>query len=85
MDKDFLKEKINSIRSEMNYFWTGILVTFGGAASFCTMEYKNTFTFIFIITGFTMSAIFINAFITRRIELIDILKKLEMEGKNEPV
>ncbi|MBO6086766.1 hypothetical protein J6P92_00265 [bacterium] len=65
----------------MNYFWTGILVTFGGAAGFCSMEYKNIFTIIFIVAGFAFGLLFINSFIIRRNELIDNLKKIEKEDK----
>lgn len=83
MDKDYLKEKLNSLRTEMNHLWTGILVTFGGAIGFCTIERINIIIGIFIISGFIMGILFINAYIIRRIDLIKTIKHLKMEVNNE--
>lgn len=81
MDKDLLKEKLNSIRCEMNYLWTGVIVTFGGAFSFSVFNTKSVWLYICMVAGMIMGIIFLNAFIIRRIELKNIIDTLDKEGK----
>lgn len=81
MDKDYLKEKLNSIRSEMNHLWTGILVTFGGTIGFITVENKTLLTYFFIILGAIFGLLFLNAYITRRIELQNNISNIKKEGR----
>ena len=81
MDRDLLKEKLNSIRCEMNYLWTGVIVTFGGVFSFTVFTIKTTWLYICIILGLIMGVLFLNAFIIRRIELKNIIDKLDKEGE----
>ena len=79
MDKDYLKEKLNSIRCEMNYLWTGELVTFGGAFSFSIIENKNIWIYFCIAAGIIIGLLFLNAFTIRRIEIKDIISELKKE------
>lgn len=81
MDKDYLKEKLSSIRCEMNYLWTGVLVTFGGAFSFSIFENRTLWLYICMTAGVIMGLLFLNAFITRRIEIKNILKLIQKEDK----
>ena len=81
MDKDYLKEKLGAIKCEMNYLWTGVLVTFGGAFSFSILNTKTVWLFICIISGIVMGFLFLNAFITRRIELKNTINLLQKEEK----
>lgn len=80
MDKDYLKEKLNSLRTEMNHLWTGMFITVGGAIGFCTVERINLLIGIFIVLGFIMGTLFLNDYMIRRTELKDIIKILQKGG-----
>jgi len=41
MNDKYLKTKTTALTTEMNHFWTGILVTFGGVIGFTTLQSKN--------------------------------------------
>ena len=81
MDENYLKEKLNSIRSEMNHLWTGMLVTFGGAIGFMTVENMTILKLVFILLGIFMGILFINAYMIRRTELKNIIKLIKKEDK----
>ena len=79
MNDNYLKEKANSIRNEMNHLWTAMLVTGGGAIGFAIFEYKNFLIYLFLVLGIIMTLLFVNAYINRRIELRNILVILKKE------
>lgn len=41
MDTDYLKEKANCLRNEMNHLWTGMFITSGGAVGFLILQEKK--------------------------------------------
>ena len=77
MDENYLKEKLNSIHTEMNHLWTGMLVTFGGMVGFIVFENKTIYSNSFVVLGAVLGLLFLNAYIVRRIELKDILKQIK--------
>ena len=79
MEENYIKEKANSLRNEMNRLWTAMLVTAGGAIGFSVFEYKNFLVYLFIISGIIMTILFINAYMNRRNELQNILTILNKE------
>lgn len=81
MYKDYLKEKLNSLRTEMNHLWTGILITFGGTIGFITVENKTFLTYFFITLGAIFGLLFLNAYITRRIELQSNISNIKKEDR----
>ena len=81
MNENYLKEKLNSIRYEMNYLWTGVLVTIGGTISFSIIENKTIWLYGCMISGLIMGLLFFNAFMIRRAEIKNIITILKQEGK----
>ena len=75
MDTDYLKEKANCLRNEMNHLWTGMFITSGGAVGFLILQEKNIWIYSFIVTGFLLASVFLNAYMARRIELFKVLNK----------
>ena len=76
MGRDYIKEKANSLRNEMNHLWTAMLVTCGVTIGFLFFESKNSGIAFFIILGLIMTILFVNAYFNRRIELREVLKEL---------
>lgn len=81
MDENYCSEKFNSIRNEMSHIWGAIFVTGGGVATIFSVSnwtYQNIFLFI---VGFIMTVMFVNAYIIRKLELMDMLKKIKKGEK----
>lgn len=78
MDNDYLVEKIGAVKNEMSHIWGGIFVTGGGSITLMFTE-ANIFKWVFIAVGIMLTILFINAYITKRIELINFLKELKEE------
>lgn len=74
-EKEYLVEKLNSIRNEMSHLWGAAFLMGGGAITLFTTGYSNE-KLIFIISGVFFSLIFANAYMIRRDEVKDILKIL---------
>lgn len=81
MNADYLKEKANCLRNEMNHLWTGMFITSGGAVGFSVLQEKDIWIYCFIVAGFFLASVFLNAYMLRRIELLKILDKLN-NGEN---
>jgi len=80
MSNDYTLEKLSSIRSEMSHFWGGIFITGGGASTIISTSLNDTKVVIATL-GVIMMLVFINAYIIRRTELLDILQELKKENK----
>lgn len=76
MDTSYLREKANCLRNEMNHIWGAIFIMGGGAIGFSVLQEKNMWIYAFIVTGFFLASVFLNAYMARRIELFKILNKL---------
>lgn len=84
MEENYLKEKANCLRNEMNHVWTGMLVTGGGVIGFLIMQEKNLTIYILMVMGFLLALLFLNAYIIRRLELSETITNLRKErGNNE--
>ena len=81
MDTDYLKEKANCLRNEMNHLWTGTFITCGGAVGFSVFEQKSFLISLYIITGIFLTTLFINGYMIRRTQLTQIVKELKERGK----
>lgn len=77
MDKDYLMEKLSALRNEMSHLWGGIFVTGGGASTIILAASKSLTQIIFCIIGFSLMLIFLNAYLSKRIAIEDILNKLK--------
>ena len=77
MEESYLKEKANSIRNEMNQVWGAAFITGGGAFGLSIVENKTTWIIFLIILGIIWAIIFINAYMVRRNQLIEIVKLLQ--------
>lgn len=81
MNNDYTLEKLNSIRNEMSHFWGGIFITGGGAFTIISTASLNSTKVIITILGVIMMLVFINAYIMRRTELLNILQELKQENE----
>lgn len=79
MDNDYLVEKIGAIKNEMSHIWGGVFVTGGGSITLATTG-LNPLKWTFIILGVLLTILFINAYITKRIELMSSLKELKEDN-----
>lgn len=79
-EKEYLTEKLNSIRNEMSHLWGAVFVTGGGAITLFTTGYRNE-KVVFIILGLIFALIFLNAYIVRRDEVKDILDRIKRGGQ----
>lgn len=79
MDDDYSTEKFNSIRNEMSHIWGGIFVTGGGAITIVLTMALNPLQITFSVLGFWLAITLLNAYITRRLELLTILNELQKE------
>ena len=77
MDENYLKEKANSIRTEMNHLWGAIFITGGGSFGLSVVEQKTPWIFFLIFLGIVWALIFINAYMIRRKELVNIIDNLK--------
>jgi len=60
MEQEYLKEKANCLRNEMNHLWGAIFITAGGAVGFTIIEHRTILITIYIILGIFLSIIFLN-------------------------
>ena len=74
-EKEYLIETLNSLRNEMSHLWGAVFVTCGGAITLFTTGYRSE-KLMFIILGLVLAIMFINAYMIRRDEVKDILKKI---------
>lgn len=80
-EKEYLTEKLNSIRNEMSHIWGGIFVIGGGTFTLgLTTSYKDE-KIILVLLGIFMTILFINAYMIRRDEIKDILKEIKKGGQ----
>ena len=77
MEENYLKEKANCLRNEMNHIWGAIFIMGGGALGFSIVEEKSTLIYFYIIAGFFWALIFFNSYFVKRTELTKILEKLK--------
>lgn len=82
MNENYLKEKANCLRNEMNHLWGGMFITGGGAIGFIIIHEKTFLIYFLMLMGFLLTLIFLNAYIVRRFELTGILHTLQNEGEN---
>ncbi len=82
MEENYLKEKANCLRNEMNHLWTGMIVTAGGATGFLIMQDKNLMIYSLMFIGFLLTLVFLNAYLIRRSQLSIILNTLQSEREN---
>ena len=80
MDKDYLTEKLNSLRNEMSHIWGGVFVIGGGAITILLTSSRSTLQVIFCIIGFLLAALFVNAYLAKRVNLVNTLNELK-DGK----
>ena len=77
MNNNYLTEKANCLRNEMNHLWGAMFITGGGAIGFAVIETKNLWIYCFMILGALMAIVFLNAYMTRRIELMQIVNEIK--------
>ncbi len=83
MDENYLKEKANCLRNEMNHLWGAMFITGGGAIGFICIEEKNMLIYTFIVLGILFSILFLNAYMLRRHDISKILLTIkQQERKN---
>ena len=78
--KEYLTETLNSLRNEMSHLWGAVFVTGGGAITLLTTGYKSE-KVIFIVFGLIFALIFMNAYMVRRNEVVDILNRIKRGGQ----
>lgn len=83
MDKDYLTEKLNSIRNEMSHIWGGIFVLGGGVATLLSVAHWTTTNIILCLIGILLTVIFTNAYMIRKDELMNMLSEFNEENNNE--
>lgn len=81
MNADYLKEKANCLRNEMNHLWTGTFITCGGAIGFSVLEQKSLLVCIYMVMGLFLTILFINGYMIRRTQLTQIVKILKEKGE----
>lgn len=64
-EKEYLVEKLNSIRNEMSHLWGAIFVIGGGTFTFAVTE-MTTLKTIFIALGIPLAILFINAYFFKK-------------------
>lgn len=79
MNSEYLVEKIGAVKNEMSHIWGGVFVTGGGSITLATTG-LNALKWTFIILGVLLTILFINAYITKRIELMSFLKELKEDN-----
>ena len=79
MSKECLVEKIGATKNEMSHLWGGIFVMGGGTITFIFSE-LNILKWVVIILGAFFTIFFLNIYVIRKQELMNLLEKLE-EGK----
>lgn len=80
-EKEYLAEKLNSIRNEMSHCWGAVFVIGGGTFTMgLTTSYKDG-KIILVLLGALMTIMFINAYMIRRDEIKDILKEMKKGGQ----
>lgn len=77
MGKDYLKEKVNSLRNEMNHVWGASFIMGSGTFGLSILENKTVWIITLIILGAIWTIIFINAYMIRRNQLIDLIELLK--------
>ncbi len=80
MNENYLKEKANSLRNEMNHLWGAIFITGGGSVGFSIFEEKTLLIYAFLILGIFWTIVFVNAYFVKRIELMKIIEKFKNGG-----
>ena len=80
MNNNYLTEKANCLRNEMNHLWGAMFITGGGAIGFSIVEVKTFLIYFYIILGFFWTIVFFNAYFVKRTELSKILGRLK-EGE----
>lgn len=80
MEKEYIKEKIGLLKTEMNLLWSSVFVTFGGSLALL-LSGKIFWHFLIAAIGFLLTLVFANAFIIKRVEVISLINYLEGEKK----
>lgn len=83
MEENYLKEKANCLRNEMNHLWTGMFITGAGTVGFIIMHEKTFLVYFLMLIGFLLTLTFLNAYMVRRSELSRILHTLQNEREND--
>ena len=68
--------KLNMIAKEMDHLWNGMFIVGGGAVAFLVYE-PNNLRLIFGYTGILIFFLFLNAYLTKRIILTELIRKME--------
>ena len=76
MERDYLKEKANCLRNEMNHLWGAVFVTGGGSVGFSLISGKTLLSSMYLYLGILFSLIFLNAYIVRRTQLIQLVRDI---------
>jgi len=81
MDRDYLMEKSSALRNEMSHIWGGAFVIGGGISTIVLTLNWNLVKILFCLIGFLFIIIFLNAYMIKRMDLVNTINKLK-EGKN---
>lgn len=79
MNDNYLSEKLNSIRNEMSHLWGAIFITGGGTIAIIAAATWDATKITLCLLGIFMTMLFINAYMVRKDNLMNTLKKLKKE------
>ena len=72
---DYIKEKLTSIRNEMNHIWSAMFLL-GGSSLAILFNNQSFVNYILSLAGLVFSVLFLNAYFIRRAEIMKYLKNL---------
>lgn len=72
---DYIKEKLTSIRNEMNHIWSAMFLL-GGSSLAILFNNPSFVNYILSLAGLVFSVLFLNAYYIRRAEIMKYLKNL---------
>ncbi len=71
---DYIKEKLTSIRNEMNHIWSAMFLLGGSSLAFIAYE-PNVLRIILGMFGIVFFCLLFNAYFIKRIELVKLISK----------
>lgn len=75
---DYIREKLNSIRNEMNHIWSAMFLL-GGSSLAVLFNNPLFINYILSLLGLVFSLLFLNAYFIRRVEIMEYLKNIRGE------
>jgi hypothetical protein len=78
MENDYFIQQIGIVKNEMTHIWNALIVVIGGTIGllFVTQSIK---TFALFLFGIFFTILLVNAYVTRRINLLTLLNQLNKE------